>query len=79
MTALCPDNAAWWVDFADSYYVLENYEKAKELFVKALSVDPWNREAPVPLGHRVQLTRCPPTSPTTKAMMVTWSAVIVVR
>jgi len=44
-TAGCPDNAAWWVDFADSYYVLEEYEKAEELFVKALSVDPWNREA----------------------------------
>jgi tetratricopeptide (TPR) repeat protein len=44
-TAGCPDNAAWWVDFADSYYVLEDYEKAEELFVKALSVDPWNREA----------------------------------
>jgi tetratricopeptide (TPR) repeat protein len=44
-TGACPDNAAWWVDFADSYYVLENYEQAEELFVKALSVDPWNREA----------------------------------
>jgi tetratricopeptide (TPR) repeat protein len=44
-TAGCPGNAAWWVDYADAYYVLENYEKAEELFVKALSVDPWNREA----------------------------------
>jgi tetratricopeptide (TPR) repeat protein len=44
-TTLCPDEANWWVDFADTYYVLEDYEKAKELFVKAVSVDPWNREA----------------------------------
>ena len=44
-TAGCPDDAASWVDFADSYYVLEDYGRAKELFVKALSVDPWNREA----------------------------------
>jgi tetratricopeptide (TPR) repeat protein len=41
----CPGDAASWVDFADSYYVLEDYGKAKELFAKALSVDPWNREA----------------------------------
>jgi tetratricopeptide (TPR) repeat protein len=44
-TAGCPDDAAWWVDFADSYYVQEDYGRAKELFVKALSIDPWNREA----------------------------------
>ena len=44
-TAACPANAGYWVDFADSFYVMEDYEKAKELFVKALSVDPWNREA----------------------------------
>lgn len=44
-TASCPDSAAWWVDFADTYYVLADYGKAEKLFVKALSVDPWNREA----------------------------------
>ena len=44
-TTLCPDDATWWVDFADTYYVMEEHEKAKELFAKALSVDPWNREA----------------------------------
>jgi tetratricopeptide (TPR) repeat protein len=44
-TAGCPENAAWWVGFADSYYVLEDYPRAEELFTKALSVDPWNREA----------------------------------
>ncbi|HEX4825894.1 MAG TPA: tetratricopeptide repeat protein [Candidatus Polarisedimenticolaceae bacterium] len=44
-TAGCPEAAAWWVDFADSHYVVEDYRKAKELFSKALTVDPWNREA----------------------------------
>lgn len=44
-TAGCPDDAGAWVDFADSYYVLADYGRAKELFVKALSVDPWNRDA----------------------------------
>jgi len=44
-TAGCPDDAAWWVDFADSHYALEHFERAKELFVKALSIDPWNRDA----------------------------------
>ena len=44
-TAACPENAGYWVDFADSFYVMEEYDKAKELFVRALSVDPWNREA----------------------------------
>jgi tetratricopeptide (TPR) repeat protein len=46
-TAGCPDNATYWVDYADSYYVMEKYEKARELFVKALAVDRWNRK-----GHR---------------------------
>lgn len=41
----CPEDAVFWVDLADSYYVLEDYEKAKVLFTKALSIDPWNREA----------------------------------
>jgi tetratricopeptide (TPR) repeat protein len=36
---------SYWVDYADSYYAMEDYEKAKELFAKALTVDPWNREA----------------------------------
>jgi tetratricopeptide (TPR) repeat protein len=44
-TAACPADAAWWVDFADSYYVLEDFQKARVLFLTALSVDPWNREA----------------------------------
>src|SRR5258706_14672062 len=41
----CPAEAVYWVDLADSNYLLEDYEKAQELFGKALSVDPWNREA----------------------------------
>lgn len=41
----CPEDAVFWVDLADSFYVREDYEKAKALFLKALSIDPWNREA----------------------------------
>jgi tetratricopeptide (TPR) repeat protein len=44
-TAGCPESAMWWVDLADSYYVMEDYERAQRLFLKALEVDPWNREA----------------------------------
>lgn len=44
-TAGCPRAAAWWVDLADSHYVLGDYESAEQLFVKALAIDPWNREA----------------------------------
>ena len=44
-TADCPEASAWWVDFADSHYVIADYARAKELFVRALTVDPWNREA----------------------------------
>jgi tetratricopeptide (TPR) repeat protein len=44
-TAGCPNDVTTWVSFADSYYDLAEYERAKELFVKALTVDPWNREA----------------------------------
>jgi len=44
-TAGCPADANWWVDFADSHYMQEDYGKAKELFTQALAVDPWNREA----------------------------------
>ena len=41
----CPEAASWWVDLADTFYEVEDYEKAKRNFLKALSVDPWNREA----------------------------------
>ncbi len=41
----CPEAASWWVDLADAHYVQEDYERARELFLKALTVDPWNREA----------------------------------
>ena len=41
----CPAAVSYWVDYADSYYAMEDFEKAKELFSKALTVDPWNREA----------------------------------
>jgi tetratricopeptide (TPR) repeat protein len=44
--AACPNDAAAWVDFADSYYVMDDFQKARVLFLTALSVDPWNREAP---------------------------------
>ena len=44
-TADCPEAGSWWVDFADSHYVIADYPRAKELFVRALTVDPWNREA----------------------------------
>jgi tetratricopeptide (TPR) repeat protein len=44
-TAACPENSSWWVELADSYYELEDYERARTNFVKALSVDRWNREA----------------------------------
>ena len=41
----CPEAASWWVDLADTFYEVEDYPKAKKHFLKALSVDPWNREA----------------------------------
>jgi tetratricopeptide (TPR) repeat protein len=41
----CPEDVTTWVSFADSYYDMDDFGRAKELFVKALSVDPWNREA----------------------------------
>ena len=44
-TAGCPDNASWWVELADSFYELEDYDRAKTYFGKAISVDRWNREA----------------------------------
>lgn len=44
-TAGCPESAAWWVDLADSFYEMDDYEKAKTNFFKALAVDRWNREA----------------------------------
>jgi tetratricopeptide (TPR) repeat protein len=46
--AACPASADFMVSYADAYYLLEQYEKAKELFTKALTIDPWNRA-----GHRV--------------------------
>lgn len=46
-TAACPASSWFWVDYADAYYSKEDYAKAKELFAKALEVDPWNRS-----GHR---------------------------
>jgi tetratricopeptide (TPR) repeat protein len=44
-TASCPDAADWWVALADTFYELEDYQQAKAHFVRALSVDRWNREA----------------------------------
>lgn len=44
-TAGCPEASHWWVELADAFYELEDYERAKAYFLKALSVDPWNREA----------------------------------
>ena len=44
-TAGCPQASAWWVDLADSHYVLGDFESAEALFGRALSIDPWNREA----------------------------------
>ena len=41
----CPGAASWWVDLADTFYEVADYEKAKRNFLKALAVDPWNREA----------------------------------
>lgn len=45
--AACPASAWFLVDYADAYYAKEDYAKAKELFTKALAIDPWNRS-----GHR---------------------------
>jgi len=44
-TAACPEAASWWVDLADSFYEMDDYQQAKTNFTKALSVDRWNREA----------------------------------
>src|SRR4029453_4622786 len=44
-TAACPEAANWWVDLTDSFYEMDDYERAKTNFTKALSVDRWNREA----------------------------------
>lgn len=44
-TVACPADATLWVDLADTYYVQEDYQKAKEHFLRALSIDPWNPEA----------------------------------
>jgi tetratricopeptide (TPR) repeat protein len=34
-----------WVAHADAYYQLGEYDKARELFAKAIAADPWNRAA----------------------------------
>jgi tetratricopeptide (TPR) repeat protein len=46
-TSACPDAAIYWVNYADAYYGLGKYSKAKELFERALVADPWQRS-----GHR---------------------------
>jgi tetratricopeptide (TPR) repeat protein len=43
----CPAASIFWVNFADTYYGLEQYDKAKEMFERALVADPWLRS-----GHR---------------------------
>ena len=43
----CPASADIWVHYADAFFMMGQYEKAKELFTKALSADPWIRS-----GHR---------------------------
>lgn len=42
---ICPDNAPMWVAHADAFYVMEDYAKARSLFLKALEVDPWHKAA----------------------------------
>ncbi len=46
-TEACPSAADFWLGFADAYYGLKQYAKAKELFRRALEADPWSR-----MGHR---------------------------
>lgn len=41
----CPGTGFVWVNYADAYFGLGDYEKAKELFLKAIEVEPWNRSA----------------------------------
>ncbi len=41
----CPGAAAYWVDYADAYYVSGRYEDARKVFRRALEADPWSREA----------------------------------
>jgi len=41
----CPASAPMRVAHADAYYMLEDYDKAKALFLEALGIDPWNRQA----------------------------------
>ncbi|HYD48777.1 MAG TPA: tetratricopeptide repeat protein [Terriglobales bacterium] len=40
---LCPANAKWWIHAGDVYYGAGDYERAKDLFVQGLKLDPWNR------------------------------------
>ena len=44
-TSGCPENSGWWVELADSFYEMEDFERAKAHFAKAIAVDRWNREA----------------------------------
>ena len=44
-SAGCPEAATYWVDYADAHYMLGTYDKAKELFERAVTVDPWLRSA----------------------------------
>jgi len=46
-TTGCPESPGYWVAYADAYYLLQQYDKAKELFTRALTIDPWSRA-----GHR---------------------------
>lgn len=44
MIDLDPKHGAALYNYANTYYVLENYEKAAEYFEKAISVQPKNEE-----------------------------------
>jgi tetratricopeptide (TPR) repeat protein len=41
----CPESAAILVSYADSYYLLKQYDRADRLFRKAIEIDPWDRKA----------------------------------
>lgn len=42
-TAECPGQAAFWRCYADAFYSSGRYEPARDLFLKALDVEPWDR------------------------------------
>lgn len=44
-TTACPQAATYWIGYADAYFARGDYAQARELFRRALSADPWNREA----------------------------------